>query len=207
MTTAQLTAILFGLTGFVLVWPVVALLLLVLRRRQHALKGALVTLYATLTLAVVFLPLPGPDTNRLRQTIQLMPMRWVLDFGGGDVRALDQVVLNTLLFVPLGVLVWRRTVRQAALLGFGVSLLIEITQLTGNFGTAPFVYRIFDVDDLMTNTAGAALGWILATAITRVRVAQRMSHTSLNPMSSDGPAHRKPTISTSPHATTISARG
>jgi hypothetical protein len=86
---------------------VVALVLLVLRRRQYALKSALVTLYATLVLAVVFLPLPGPGTHRPRQSIQLMPMRWVLDFGGGDVRALELVVQNILLFVPLGVLIAR----------------------------------------------------------------------------------------------------
>jgi glycopeptide antibiotics resistance protein len=178
MTTAQLTAIHLGLIGFVLVWPVVLLLQLVLRRGRHILLGALVTLYTTLTLAVVFLPLPGPGTHRLRQTIQLMPLRWVLDFGGGDVKALEQVVLNILLFVPLGVLLWRRTFKHAALLGFGASLLIEVTQLTGNFGTALFVYRIFDVDDLMTNTAGVALGWMAATAIARVRVAEPMSHIS-----------------------------
>ncbi len=141
------------------------------------LAGAAVTLYATLALAVVFLPLPGPGTHRLRQTIQLMPFQWVLDFGGGDVKALEQVVLNTLLFVPLGVfaiVLWRRSFQETAMIGFAVSLVVEITQLSGNFGTAPFVYRIFDVDDLMTNTLGAALGWIAASVIARVRVAEPM---------------------------------
>jgi glycopeptide antibiotics resistance protein len=169
MTSTQLTAIHFGLIGFLLIWPVV---LLVLRRRPFV--SGVVTLYTTLALAVVFLPLPGPGTPRLRQTIQLLPFQWMLDTARGDILALKQVMLNVLLFVPLGVLahiLWRRNLRQAVLIGLGVSLMIEITQLTGNFGAAQFAYRIFDVDDLMTNTAGAAAGWIVAnvavTAIAR----------------------------------------
>jgi glycopeptide antibiotics resistance protein len=172
MTSTQLTAIHFGLIGFLPIWPVV---LLVLRRRPFA--SGVVTLYTTLALAMVFLPLPGPGTPRLRQAIQLLPFQWVLDTTRGDLAAAKQFFLNVLLFVPLGVFayfLWRRTLKQTVLIGFGASLLIEITQLSGNFGTAPFAYRIFDVDDLITNTFGALLGYLAAYAITQVRVPERM---------------------------------
>ncbi|MBP2322611.1 glycopeptide antibiotics resistance protein [Kibdelosporangium banguiense] len=198
MTSAQLTAIHFGLIGFALIWPVV---LLVMRRRVFV--SGVVTLYATLALAVVFLPLPGPGTPRLRQTIQLLPFQWVLDTARGDLLAAKQFFLNVLLFVPLGVfayLLWRRTLKQAVTIGFGVSLLIEITQLSGNFGTAPFVYRIFDVDDLITNTSGALIGYLAAYAITQIRVAEQR----LMVLASLGRARSpKPAISTPPHATGI----
>ena len=72
-----------------------------------------------------------------------------------------QVVLNVVLFVPLGVfvrLITHRGVLVATAIGFAVSLLIELTQLTGVWGAYPCAYRLFDVDDLMTNTIGAFLG-------------------------------------------------
>jgi len=174
MTTSQLAALHSGLIGFAATWPVVVLLQLVLRRDRRAiLTGGAVTLYACMVIAVVLLPLPGPHTHRPAQTIQLLPFQWVLDFVGGDPKAFTQVLMNIALFVPLGLLARKLSLRGAVAIGFSFSLLIEITQLTANFGTAPFVYRIFDVDDLMTNTAGAALGWLVANLVTRAQVSVR----------------------------------
>lgn len=66
--------------------------------------------------------------------------------------------LNVVLFVPLGLLVpavwpaWDRWPRVAGL-GAGFSLLIEACQLLN--------YRFCDVDDVICNALGAALGWAL----------------------------------------------
>ncbi len=76
-------------------------------------------------------------------------------------RAFLQVVLNVALFLPFGPfvrLITHRGVLVATGLGFAVSLLIEVTQLTGVWGAYPCAYRLFDVDDLLTNTLGAFLG-------------------------------------------------
>lgn len=72
-----------------------------------------------------------------------------------------ELALNVLLFVPFGLIVRRvfelpRSVVLAA--AFGTSLLIELTQLTGNWGLAPCPYRFADVTDLFTNTSGAIIG-------------------------------------------------
>lgn len=79
-----------------------------------------------------------------------------------------QTVLNVALFVPFGYFV-RRVLGGgflvAGLLGFGVSLLIESTQLTGVWGLFPCAYRYFEVDDLITNTSGAVIGSILSIAL------------------------------------------
>ena len=135
-------------------------------------------------MAVVLLPLPEPGDPRLTQTVQLVPFQWIADvgteldkYGLPDSHALftqtfQQLAMNVLLFVPLGmftVLLWRRGPGFALLTGFGVSLAVEITQLTANFGTAPYPYRIFDVDDLMANTAGAVLGWVAAALFRYLR--------------------------------------
>lgn len=47
-------------------------------------------------------------------------------------------------------------------LGLLASLCIEVAQLTGLFGIYSYAYRTFDTCDLITNTTGALLGWILA---------------------------------------------
>ena len=80
-------------------------------------------------------------------------------------QAFLQVVLNVVLFLPFGVfvrLITHRGVVVATVLGFAVSLLIEVTQLTGVWGVYPCAYRLFDVDDLLTNTLGAFLGAVLS---------------------------------------------
>ena len=75
-----------------------------------------------------------------------------------DVR---QMVLNVALFAPLGLLCgdfleWG-ALRSLAT-GFGVSLAIELTQYTGNWGLAPCQYRVADINDLITNTVGTGVG-------------------------------------------------
>lgn len=81
-----------------------------------------------------------------------------------------QLVLNVALFVPLGVLLRLMTGRglpTALLVGVGLSLLIETTQLTGVWGLYPCAYRVFDVDDLLTNTTGAVVGSLLSLLLPR----------------------------------------
>ncbi|WP_408897616.1 VanZ family protein [Nocardioides sp. R1-1] len=81
-----------------------------------------------------------------------------------------QIALNVLLFVPLGWFV-RRIARHgvvvATVLGLSVSLLIETTQATGVWHLYDCAYRLFDVDDLMVNTLGAALGSLVSAIFIR----------------------------------------
>ncbi len=93
-----------------------------------------------------------------------------------------QVALNVLLFVPLGYyvrLVLRRGVLVATALGLGISLLVETTQATGVWHLYDCAYRLFDVDDLLVNTVGAALGSLLAALFVRRRRPEVVWPTSL----------------------------
>ncbi|HUQ57349.1 VanZ family protein [Lentzea sp.] len=151
MTNAQLASIQWG------VFLSVVFLLPQLMFRRLAFRSATVTVYASMLFAATFLP---TQTVPPRQAVQLVPFRWIADtFQDGRI-AFDQMTLNVLLFVPLGAMLmfWgRRTAGQAAVIGYGVSLLIEGSQLM-------WANRIFDVDDLITNTTGAVLGWLGALA-------------------------------------------
>jgi glycopeptide antibiotics resistance protein len=97
--------------------------------------------------------------------------------GGGPLALLRepaflQVVLNVLLFVPLGYflrVILKRGVVVATLAGFGVSLLVELTQRTGVWHLYSCAYRLFDVDDLLVNTLGATVGSLLSILVVQRR--------------------------------------
>ncbi|PPF45343.1 hypothetical protein C5B85_07115 [Pseudoclavibacter sp. AY1F1] len=85
-------------------------------------------------------------------------------------RAFLQLALNVVLFLPLGFLMRALLglgVLAATAVGFSLSLLIEVTQLTGAFGVFPCAYRFFDTGDLVTNTTGALLGAIVGLLVMR----------------------------------------
>ena len=82
-------------------------------------------------------------------------------------RAFYQMFFNILLLFPLGVFLRYFFKKKgkwlyAVLIGFGVSLFFELTQRTALYGIYECPYRIFDVDDLMTNTLGTVLGFFFA---------------------------------------------
>ncbi|MER7011332.1 VanZ family protein [Saccharopolyspora sp. NPDC000359] len=85
--------------------------------------------------------------------------------------AVWQMALNVALLVPLGMYLryhFNRNFPTTAAIGLGVSLFFELTQYTGVWGLYECPYRLADVDDLITNTCGAMLGWWLAGPVTRV---------------------------------------
>ncbi|MGB4137157.1 MAG: VanZ family protein [Microbacterium sp.] len=125
------------------------------------------------------LPLPDPESIRC-VGVELDPLSVVAEVrkafeGPGNPLthpALLQLAFNVLLFLPLGFFVrvlGDRGVLVALGVGFGLSLLVETTQLTGVWGLYPCAYRFFDVGDLMTNTAGAVLGSVAGLIVPRAR--------------------------------------
>ncbi len=141
--------------------------------RWDLLALVVVPVYGLALWTYTLLPLPDP-LDVVCTTAQLRPLASVDDVvwqrGDSVVDLLRdpmllQVVLNVAFFVPLGFILrwrWGRGVASALVLGFVVSLLIETTQLTGTWGLYDCSYRLFDVDDLLTNTTGAVLGSLLS---------------------------------------------
>lgn len=123
------------------------------------------------------LPLPDPDAVRCAG-VNLDLFEFVTEIRDAVRRpgstltdpAVLQIVLNVLLFIPLGFflrVLGGRGVVVAGLVGLGVSGFIEVTQLTGVWGLYPCAYRVFDVDDLLTNTLGAVVGSLMALVVPR----------------------------------------
>ncbi|NYF18176.1 hypothetical protein HDC37_003032 [Microbacterium sp. AK009] len=178
--TPGIIAVFFGAAaGVALFVPFVAISY---RRRGQLSAGRLVLWSAALVYfwaiwAYTLVPLPDGTAYRCAG-VNLDPLTFVRDIRGAfdgvgsplADPALLQLGLNILLFIPLGFflrVLGGRGIVVAVLVGFGLSLLIETTQLTGVWGIFPCAYRVFDVVDLATNTLGAGLGALLALAVPR----------------------------------------
>lgn len=147
---------------------------------RRALVHTTFVLYLICAWALVLLPLPDPASLRHPVPANLVPFQWWTDMmialgkSDGGWRALLTNapllirVFNVALTIPFGIYLrrwFRRGLLFTTVAGFGLSLAFELTQLTALWGLYPMPYRSFDVDDLIANTAGAALGWALAPAI------------------------------------------
>lgn len=142
-------------------------------------------LYASALVAFTTFPLPDAPQDFCTQRSRFE--YWRLTPGESFAEVLDrfradglgtltsgvflQVAFNVVFFVPLGFLVayvLRRSIGWALVIGLGTSLLIETAQGSALWGLYPCPYRVAEVDDLITNTSGALVGWAVGAAIARV---------------------------------------
>ena len=144
--------------------------------------------YALTALCLTIVPLPSPSVDVCAKYPSFAEPQWIPGSVFGDIwkeahhrvtfnalvlgnSAVWQTVFNLLLLLPLGVFVrthFRRGLAAAVAAGFAGSLFFEVTQYTGLWGLYECPYRLFAVDDLIANTAGAALGWAAAGPLARV---------------------------------------
>ena len=153
-----------------LLWPFISAfltlpILALLYHHEHRLRLAstigsyLSVLYVVGLLTFTQYPMPDePDrycaTHHLSP--QLNPLEFIQDVATGGVSAVMQLLLNIVLFMPLGFLLMRflrRNIGHTVIVGFLLSLAIELTQLSGFWGIYPCSYRQFDVDDLSVAAA------------------------------------------------------
>ena len=174
----------FGLIGGTAIFFAVLVPMLLVQVRRYGgfsfrrlLGAAAVSVYAVALVAYTLLPLPEARANCAGG---VTAAEWIPGHSIGDIlreteglslaatltsRATLQVVLNVVLFVPFGMIArryWNRGPVVSILLGGALSVLIEATQFTGVWGLYDCAYRVADVDDVIANTAGTAIGVLLA---------------------------------------------
>lgn len=106
----------------------------------------------------------GPFDGRGHNLIPLRTITTILG-DGNHPNIRRQLGGNAAAFVPLGFLLPLhhprfRSGRAAVTAGFLASLLVEVLQVAGDVAYG-YPWKAFDVDDLILNTAGAAIGWAL----------------------------------------------
>ena len=145
-------------------------------------------LHALCAYFLVILPLPDREAvaQMTGSSVQLLPFSFFRDLSKETGFQLAepttylpallstftlQFVFNIALLVPLGFYLryyFRRKLLPAVLISLGVSLFFELTQLSGLYGYYPRAYRLFDVDDLLCNTLGGFLGYVLTGPLMKI---------------------------------------
>ncbi|SDT65876.1 VanZ like family protein [Jiangella sp. DSM 45060] len=192
-------AVLFGTVTFVVFFAPIVVIESRTYGRLSPLRlagAALFAIYGMALVAYTLLPWPESDWCAAHEA---PPVQWrpfhsiddiVTDTAGLSLMArlesaaVLQVVFNVVLFVPWGLFLRRffgRGLGLTVLSGAAVSVLIETTQGTGVFGLAGCVYRVADVDDVLTNTAGTVIGALLAPVLLRWMPGQELRRTRREP--------------------------
>lgn len=187
----QITSISLFVLAFALCLPLISYLLAHRPKILSAAKYAILAVYvlANLYETILF------RTIRPEMTAEWVPFwsyREAMSFTGGPFAAIkalvnsgfqegivitdselfEEIILNILLYVPLGYLLpftWPKLLKnrqdryspwKVLLIGFGCSALTESTQLIFRIG-------FFEIDDMINNTLGCLLGWFLYLLIQR----------------------------------------
>lgn len=144
-------------SSVIFVIPAGVILQYVVFRQRSLSRLAAVTVFL-FYLIVVFSVVGIPTVNswHIHPEFNWVPL---IDIVNSPLDYIRNTILNLILFVPLGFIVpttWKeyRSLRTVALMGLALSLFIEILQI--------FTFRLTDVDDLITNTAGCVLGFYIA---------------------------------------------
>jgi glycopeptide antibiotics resistance protein len=111
------------------------------------------------TLMPFFIPIPGGN-NLFLQSMNLVPYRDVIKGIDGAIR---EAILNIIMLMPFGFLlpiVSKRNIAAIALFLFIFSISIELMQLLYVWSAGP-TSRSFDVTDLINNTIGGMVGYLI----------------------------------------------
>lgn len=134
---------------------------------------AIFSAYLIVLLTLTFFPfagLHGSDPVDLRLQA-FRTINFALRKGPGSFE-FGVLIGNIAAFVPLGVLlpvmIGRRSVALVLLLGFALSLAIEVGQLAVSMYLG-FAYRSADIDDVIVNVFGTAVGYSIYLAATLFR--------------------------------------
>lgn len=139
------------------------------------------TLYLLSAYFLVILPLPKISVVAAMTSprTQLIPFSFVIDFikhSSFNIMNVNTYIkafkesyfyvplYNILLTLPFGVYLryyFKCNIKKVTIYTFLLSLFFELTQLTGLYFIYPRGYRLFDVDDLILNTLGGVLGFLL----------------------------------------------
>ena len=151
------------LCGAIVSLPLVLITIFVFDRERAKRKwGWMVLLTLYLNAMYIVIGVPGVQYICWDPTLNLIPFQ---DFSA---RNIEGMILNAIMFAPLGFLLpayferyrhWGRTLAA----GFLTSLTVELIQL--------FTFRATDVDDLIMNTLGTLVGFLLAKLVLRRRTA------------------------------------
>ena len=136
--------------------PLIPIFLMLDHCKFHNPKRSFIYMILAIYLGAMYAAVGLPDITYCRYSPRFNFDPFLYMFSAWDTTA-----LNVLLFLPLGwflPVLWKKyqSAWRTLLLGFCTSLTVEFLQI--------FTYRATDVNDLITNTFGTGIGYLLGIA-------------------------------------------
>lgn len=137
------------------------------KSKKHLILNSIIYVYMVMVLfvTVMLFTLPFGGTNNLfMETANFIPFRDLMANYSGAAR---ELLLNVIMMMPFGFLypiAKKKGVLRTVALTFTFSLLIESSQLLSAWWGG-LHSRTFDVTDLLTNTFGGLLGYLIFLAL------------------------------------------
>lgn len=145
-------------------------------------------LYLMCAYFLVIMPLPKiSEVAKLTiPRVQLIPFKFIYDFISNTSLVITNIhtylkalkesyfyvpVYNIFLTLPFGIYLryyFKCGFKKTILYTFLLSLFFELTQLSGLYFIYPRGYRLFDVDDLLLNTLGGIVGYLVSFPIIKI---------------------------------------
>ena len=145
------------ISSAIFVIPTVLILQYAIFRQRNFKQLIAVLIFAFYSIAVFSaVGVPAVSTCRVDFSFHFIPL---IDIVSSPLAYIKNTILNIILFIPMGFLVpvvWPdyRSKKIMFFMGFALSASIEFLQI--------FTFRLTDVDDLITNTAGTVIGYYLS---------------------------------------------
>lgn len=146
-----------SISSIIFVIPAVMILQYAIFRQRNFNQLIAILIFALYSIAVFsVVGIPTAGTFKIDFHLNLIPL---IDIVNSPLEYMKNTILNIILFMPMGFLVpaiWKnyRSVKTMCLMGLALSVSIEILQI--------FTFRLTDIDDLITNTAGAVSGYYIS---------------------------------------------
>ena len=145
-------------------------------------------LYLISAYFLIILPLPSKEfvASLTRPNYNLIPFQFIQDifyktnleisdfatyFPALKAPVVYEAIFNIFLTIPFGLFLHyyaKCNFRKTFFYSFCFSLFFELTQLTGLYYIYPRGYRTFDVDDLILNTFGGVIGFVIGAIFLRI---------------------------------------
>ena len=168
-----LNSILEGLKIYGSIAPMVAVVLALMALASKKLNivsfviDHMAVAYVICVLMLVFFPLPTAERAAALCEYhgRFLPGSFIFDIAKErSLESVLQVLFNIVMTIPFGMILTYRfgfNKKNVIVVSFLFSLFIEVGQLTGLFFTFNGSYRLFDADDLICNTLGGFIGFIV----------------------------------------------
>lgn len=143
-------------SSIIFILPAMLILQYAILKQADFKKFMLVLIFAFYSMAVFsVVGLPTAYALRVEFSFNFMPL---IDIVNSPVAYVKNTILNIILFMPMGFLlpvIWEeyRSMKKTVFMGLAISIIIEVLQI--------FTFRLTDIDDLLTNTLGAFLGYYM----------------------------------------------